>query len=105
MAAVCSAWLGTAAGLLVDKGAPRECEEDVLECAPAHEDAVRLDATGVHGAHRALSVVRVDEDAVGEYFQPCSEPLEPPLDTVPLPVGEAELDDLALNVLLDECAR
>ena len=71
----------------------------------ANENAVGLDASLVDGAHRGLAVVGVDEDAVGQHLQPCPETLEPALDAVALPVCEAQLDDLALDVLVDQLPR
>ena len=56
-------------------------------------------------AERSPRRRRVDQDPVREHLERGAEPLEPAVDAVPVAVGEAQLDHLALDVLLDERTR
>ena len=70
-------------------------QEDVLERAPANENAVRDEPALVHPVGRRVAVVRVEEDAVGQDLDPVDEPVRPVAQVVRLRVVEPELDDLA----------
>src|SRR5439155_14341336 len=67
---------GAPGSSLVDQGPTRQVEEDVLERGAAHEHAVRLETELVHVRGGRVAVVRVEQQAVRERFEPAHEAVQ-----------------------------
>ncbi len=79
-------------------------EEDVLEGRAAHQRGQRLDATRVHDRGGLVTVVGVDQEPVGQHLDALADAGHL-LGVVLVVLGvEAQLEDLAGGVLLDELA-
>ena len=88
---------------------PGQAQEDVFERAPADEHALRPEAPLVDGDGRGLAVVGVEQDPVGQASRRSmrsSTSASSSASSVSWIAGrEAQLDDLAGGVALDELAR
>src|SRR5919197_1510858 len=89
----------------LDQAPARQLQEDVLEGAPAHEDALRLEAAFVQLVRRRVSVVRIEEHAIGKRLDALDAAVGPVAEVVGAVVSEAQLDDLARGVAVDELQR
>src|ERR1041384_8206924 len=88
----------------VHERAPGQAQEDVLERAPAHKHALRLQSL-VGDRHERVAVVRVEQEAVWERLRARDSAAEEPgLDRRHVAV-EAKLDDLSRREPLDQLER
>ena len=69
-----SRWTRAVVTRSLDEAATGEPEEDVLERAPPDEDALRSEALFVRRDARGVSIVGVQEDSIGQSFQPLNVP-------------------------------
>src|SRR5439155_24606888 len=95
---------------LVDQGPPRQMKEDILERGAAHQHAVRLQTELVEVRGGCVAVVRVEQQAVRQGFEPAHEAVHPRGELGrdllrPVLPAETKLDHLARGITADELQR
>src|SRR5215203_117864 len=81
--------------LLLDERAAGQTQEDVLQAAASHERRLRLEAALMHGFSGCFSIVRVNEDAVGQLLDPLADAIEPAVERLLYANGETQFEHLA----------
>src|SRR4051794_41109499 len=87
---------------LLDQRAARQPQEDVLQRRASNEDSLRCEAALVGGDGDGLTVVGIEEDAVGEPFDAIGETIELAVEALLDARREAKLGDLLRRVAVDE---
>ena len=82
-----------------DQASTGQAQEDVLKARSSNEDGLRPQPAVVRRGGRGLAVVGIQEDAVGQVFDPVGQPVEPVTKRLLDANREAQLEDFAGRVL------